>query len=92
MEEKKELVDKDLKQIYDKSPKMFEQYERLGVNTVNEKLKTVISIFEYFLENSYIYNNPFKKVKNGIKRELTEKREFHDNEIKKIFKFANKRE
>ena len=82
---KKELVDKDLKQIYDKSPKMFEQYEKLGVNTVNEKLKTVISIFEYFLENSYIYNNPFKKVKNGIKRELTEKREFHDNELKKIF-------
>ena len=82
---KKELVDKDLKQIYDKSPKMFEQYEKLGVNTVNEKLKTVISIFEYFLENAYIYNNPFKKVKNGIKRELTEKREFHDNELKKIF-------
>jgi len=82
---KKELKDKNLKTIYDKSPKMFDKYEKLKVTTVNEILKRVITIFEYFEENTYIYKNPFKKVSNGIKREVTEKREFREDELKRLF-------
>ena len=82
---KKELVGKNLKTIYDKSPNMFDKYEKLTPTTVNEILKKVITIFEYFMENTYVYKNPFKKVTNGIKRELTNKREFKENELKGIF-------
>ena len=53
--------------------------------TVNEILKRLVSIFDYFVENTYIYKNPFKKITNGIKRELTKKREFSDDELKRIF-------
>ena len=52
---------------------------------LNKLLKKVITIFEYFMENTYVYKNPFKKVTNGIKRELTNKREFKANELKGIF-------
>ncbi|PHO09101.1 hypothetical protein CPG37_10915 [Malaciobacter canalis] len=82
---KKELQNKNLKTIYDKSPQMFDKYEKLNVSTVNEILKKVITIFEFFEENTYIHKNPFKKVSNGIKRVTTEKREFKESELKSIF-------
>lgn len=82
---KKELKDKNIKTIYDKSPQMFDKYEKLNISTVNEILKKIITIFEYFEENTYIYKNPFKKVSNGIKRVTTEKREFTENELRSIF-------
>ncbi len=86
---KKDLVGKDLKLIYEKTPKMLDKYEKLKVSTVNEIIKKVITIFEYFEENTYIYKNPFKKVGNGIKRVETEKREFSESELKRIFFYLN---
>lgn len=64
---------------------MLEKYEKLKLNTVNEILKRVISIFDYFLQNTYIVNNPFRKLKDEIKRESTKKREFDEDELKKVF-------
>lgn len=80
----KDLKDKNLKTIYDKSPKMFDKYDKQNISTINEVLKKVITIFVFFEEKRYIVKNPFKKVSHSIKRELTDKREFKESELKSI--------
>jgi cobalt-precorrin 5A hydrolase len=89
---KKALADKDLKKIYDKSPKTFDEYEKLSINTANEIVSNVISMFEFFKENNYIYTNQFKRLPSIIKRESTQKREFTDKELKKIFFYLKNKE
>jgi integrase len=84
---KADLKGKDLKLIYDKSPKMLDKHEKQNISTVNEVLKKIVTIFTFFEENTYIYKNPFKKVSNTVKRELTDKRDFKEDELKRVFEY-----
>ena len=84
---KKDLKDKNLKLLYDKKSKLLDNYEKQNISTVNEVLKKVKTMFNYYVDNTYIYKNPFNNLTKTVKRLITEKREFKESELKSILSY-----
>lgn len=79
---KKDLKGKNLKALYDNKSKLLEQYEKQNLSTINEVLKKIRTMFNYFVDNTYVYKNPFNNLTKTVKRLDTEKREFKDKELR----------
>ena len=86
---KADLKDKDLKLLITKKSKLLDKYEKQAPQTVNEIIKRTKTIFEYFVDNLHITNNPFHNLtKLDAKNSLW--REFSENELHSIFKKTDK--
>lgn len=84
---KKDLKDKNLKLLYDKNSNLLAKYDKQSISTVNEVLKKVITLFNYFVDNTYIYKNPFNKLTKTITRITTDKREFKEDELRSYLSY-----
>jgi len=82
-----ELKDKNIKVLIEKKSKILEKYEKQSLRTVDEVIKRVKSIFNYFEDVGYIYKNPFVKVEKLKKGKKTDWKEFNKRELKPIFKY-----
>ena len=68
--------------------KLLNQYEKQSLSNVDEIIVRVKTIFDYFVENTFIYNNPFKNLKKVDKSESKWK-EFNKDQLKSLFKYLN---
>ncbi len=59
-----ELKDKNIFELIDKKDKILNKYERLNKRTVDNYMIRYKTLFNYFLENDYIYTNHFLSIKN----------------------------
>jgi len=86
---KADLKDKDLKLLISKKSKLLDAYEKQAPQTVNEIIKRTKTIFEYFVDNLYITNNPFHNL-TKLDSKNSQWREFSENELHSIFKNTDK--
>ena len=83
---KKDLKNKNLKLLIDKNSKLLLQYEKQMLSTVMAVVKLVNEMFNYFVNNTYIYLNPFKQL-TKTKRKLSDKRNFKPSELRSVFEY-----
>ncbi|MBW6488436.1 tyrosine-type recombinase/integrase [Sulfurimonas sp.] len=81
-----DLKDKNLKLMIDKKMKILDKYEKVNIKTVDEIIVKTKSIFEYFLDNTLIYKNPFSKM-SKLNTKFTKKRDFSELESSLILKY-----
>ncbi|MFA6195722.1 MAG: tyrosine-type recombinase/integrase [Sulfurimonas sp.] len=89
---KADLKDKDLRLLVAKKSKLLDKYEKQAPRTVDEIIKRTRTVFEYFVDNLYITNNPFDnltKIDSNSSNKTTW-REFSENELHSIFKKTDK--
>ena len=84
---KKDLKGKNLKALYDNNSKLLQQYETQNLSTIIEVLKKIKTMFNYFVDNTYVYKNPFDNLTKIIKKPDTDKREFKDTELKSYLSY-----
>ena len=82
---KKDLKGKDLKLLVEKKSPLLKKYDRQEFSTIEEVLKKVKGIFNYFVDNTFIYSNPFNNLTKTQQKATTKKREFKPEELKKVF-------
>lgn len=59
-----ELKDKNIFLLIDKTAKILDKYERLDNRTVDNYITRYKTLFNYFVDNDYVYNNYFMTIKN----------------------------
>lgn len=59
-----ELKDKNIFELIDKSDKILDKYEKLNQRTVDNYITRYKTLFNYFLDNDYVYSNYFLTIKN----------------------------
>lgn len=84
---KKDLKGKNLKALYETKSKLLEQYDKQNLSTINEVLKKVKTIFNYFVDNTYVYKNTFNNLTKTVSRLDTDKREFKEKELRSYLKY-----
>ena len=84
---KKDLKDKDIKKLIETKSKILDQFEKQELSTVDEAIKRIKTIFSYFVEQLYIYSNPFITMKKLSKNHSPFWREFKEKELIKVFKY-----
>ena len=87
---KADLKGKDIKLLIEKNSKLLDKYEKQQLSTIMAVLKIVKATFNYFMDNTYIYSNPFNNLTKIQQKPITDKREFHPRELKKIFQYLVK--
>ncbi|MEA3331578.1 MAG: site-specific integrase [Campylobacterota bacterium] len=90
---KADLKGKDIKLLIDKNSKLLDKYEKQKLSTIMAVLKIIKATFNYFMDNTYIYSNPFNSLSKIQQKPTTDKREFQHSELKSIFQYLvrNKR-
>jgi integrase len=84
---KKELKDKDIKKLVESKSKILDQFEKQELSTVDEVIKRTKTIFAHFVEQLYIYSNPFQNMKKLANGHSPFWREFKEHELIKVFKY-----
>jgi integrase len=59
-----ELKNKNIFELIDRNDKILDKYERLDKRTVDNYITRYKTLFNYFIDNDYIYNNYFLTIKN----------------------------
>ena len=85
--QKADLKDKNLRLLIDKDSKLLEPYPKQSLKTIDEVMKKVKEMFEFFVDNSYIYKNPFSNLKSMTKKTYSDKREFTEAEARAILTY-----
>jgi len=88
---KADLKNKNIKLLYQKKSKLLEKYPKQELKTIDEVIKRVRSIFQYFEDHNYISQNIFKKIEKLSKNVKTKKREFKENELQKVIKYLDEK-
>ena len=59
-----ELKNKNIFELIDKEDKILEKYKKLDKRTVDNYITRYKTLFNYFLDNDYVYTNYFLTIKN----------------------------
>ena len=78
------LKDKNIFELIDKNDKILDKYEKLNQRTVDNYITRYKTLFNYFLDNDYVYSNYFLTIKN-LKQKI-------ENPISNFQKIENIRE
>ncbi|QOP46294.1 tyrosine-type recombinase/integrase [Sulfurimonas paralvinellae] len=84
---KKDIRDKNLKLLIEKKSKLLDKYPKQSTRTIDEVVKRTKEIFEHFVDNNFIYKNPFIKLKAMNKKTYSDKREFTESESAYILEY-----
>ncbi|MGH2278789.1 tyrosine-type recombinase/integrase [Aliarcobacter sp. ERUVET-7] len=58
-----ELKDKNIFEMIDKKDKILDKYEKLDIRTIDNYITRYKTLFNYFLDNDFIYQNYFLTIK-----------------------------
>jgi len=88
----KELEGKNLRTLTESATgkKLLDKYERQALRTVDEVIVKAKTLFNYFAEQVFIYNNPFQALKKLSNDKRTEERAFEAEELKAILQHTIK--
>jgi integrase len=75
-----ELKDKNIFELIDKKNKILDKYEKLEKRTIDSYITRYKTLFNYFLDNDYIYNNYFMSIKKMADNSNNSFKNFIDKE------------
>jgi len=75
-----ELKEKNIFQLIDKSDRILDKYETLNKRTVDNYITRYKTLFNYFLDNDYVYTNYFITIKNLVVKKENVFRDFISKE------------
>ena len=87
---KADLKGKNIKLLIDTQSKLLDKYEKQELSTIMAVLKIVKATFNYFMDNTYIYSNPFNSLSKIQQKPMSNKRQFQPKELKSIFQYLVK--
>jgi integrase len=97
-----ELKGKNIFELIDRSDKILDKYEKLDNRTVDNYITRYKTLFNYFLDNDFIYNNYFLTIKNlkpKIENPITNfqkmddmRQQFENSEIELLLNSINDKE
>ncbi|MFW2235277.1 tyrosine-type recombinase/integrase [Aliarcobacter butzleri] len=75
-----ELKNKNIFELIDKEDKILEKYDKLDKRTVDNYITRYKTLFNYFLDNDYVYTNYFLTIKNLKSKNNNSIKEFLNKE------------
>lgn len=84
---RKELKGKNIKVLIDSKSKLLDSFEKQEFRTIDEIVVKCKTIFENFVNKGFLPINPFVTVKKLGKKGETTKREFKEEELKRLFNY-----
>lgn len=75
-----ELKDKNIFELIDKKNKILDKYEKLDLKTVESYITRYKTLFNYFLDNDYVYSNYFLTIKKKTSNSNNSFKNFIDKE------------
>lgn len=86
----KEFEKYNMKTLVEKKSKILDKFDKPTINTVNEKIKIINTMFNYFENNLYIHKNHFSSLIK-IEKDASLKREFKHDELKSVFDYLRQK-